>query len=76
MVKKLLWLGSMRINGILLHFLQWEPRFDLNAVSEQLSHYFVFSVIFPALLKEWKPVIPYMASTIAQLMDEEFDVVL
>ena len=75
MVMKLLLLGSTRINGILLHFLQWEPGFDLNAVSEQLSHYFVFSVMFPALPKEWKSVMPYMASTIAQLLDEESDVV-
>ena len=75
MVMKLLRLGSTRINGILLHFLQWEPGFDLNVVSEQLSHYFVFSVMFPALPKEWKPVMPYMASTIAQLLDEESDVV-
>ena len=52
MVMKLLQLGSTRINGILLHFLQWEPGFDLNMVSEQLSHYFVFSVMFPDLPKE------------------------
>ena len=46
MVVKLLWMGSTRINGVLLCFLQWEPRFDLNVISEHLSHYFVFSVMF------------------------------
>ena len=59
----------------MLHFLQWEHGFNLNAVSEQLSHYFVFLVMFPDLPKEWKLVMPYTTSSIAQLMDEESDVV-
>ena len=57
-----------------MHFLQWEPGFDLNAVSEHLSNYFVFSVMFPGLPKEWRPVMPHMASSIGQLIDEEYDV--
>ena len=73
-VMKLLRMGSTRINGIRMHFLQWEPGFDLNAVSEHLSNYFVFSVMFPGLPKEWRPVMPHMASSIAQLIDEESDV--
>ena len=54
-----------------MHFLQWEPGFDLNAVSEHLSNYFVFSVMFPGLPKEWRPVMPHMAASIDQLIDEE-----
>ena len=61
-VMKLLRMVSTRINGIRMHFLQCEPRFDLNAVSEHLSNYFVFSVMFPGLPKEWRPVMPHMAS--------------
>ena len=60
MVMKLLRMGSTRINDILLHFVQWEHGFELNVV------------MFPTLPKEWKPVMPYMASTIAQLLDEEY----
>ena len=67
---------STRINGILMHFLQWEPWFDLKAVSEHLSNYFVFYVMFPALPKEWRPVMPHMASLIGQLIDEESNVML
>ena len=73
-VLKLLRMGSTRINGIRMHFLQWEPGFDLNAVSEHLSNYFVFSVMFPGLPKEWRPVMPHMASSIGDLIDEESDV--
>ena len=73
-VMKLLRMGSTRINGIRMHFLQWEPGFDLNAVSEHLSNYFVFSVMFPGLPKEWRLVMPHMASSIGQLIDEESNV--
>ena len=73
-VMKLLRMGSTRINGIQMHFLQWEPGFNLNAVSEHLSNYFVFSVMFSGLPKEWRPVMPHMASLIGQLIDEESNV--
>ena len=71
---KLLRMGSTRINGIWVHFLQWELGFDLNAVGEHLSNYFVFFVMFSGLPKEWTPLMPHMASSIRQLIDEEYDV--
>ena len=67
-------MGSTRINGILMHLLQWDPGFDLNAFSEHPSNYFVFSIMFLGLPKEWRAVIPHMASSIAQLIYEEYDV--
>ena len=75
MVVKLLRMGPTRIYGVLLRFLQRELGFDQNVVNEHISHYFVFSITFQALSKEWKPVMSHMASLIAQLMDEESDVV-
>ena len=39
-------MGPRRINGFVLHFLQWERGFDLNEVGEYLSHYSAFPSCF------------------------------
>ena len=48
--------------------------FDLDDLRETIARRFVFSVMFPALPKEWRPVIKDIASTIGQLIDEDVEI--
>ena len=64
MVDKLLLVGSIKMKGIWMQFLKWHPGFDLDDLKETIARRFVFSIMFPAILKEWRSVIKDIAATI------------
>ena len=74
MVDKLLLVGSVKMKGVWMQFLKWYAGFDLDDLRETIARRFVFSVMFPALPKEWRPVIKDIASTIGQLIDEDVEI--
>ena len=45
-----------------------------RVLRETIARRFVFSVMFPALPKEWWPVINDIASKIGQLIDEDVEI--
>ena len=74
MVDKFLLVGSVKMKGVWMQFLKWYAGFDLDDLRETIARRFVFSVMFPVLPKEWRPVIKDMASTIGQLIDEDVEI--
>ena len=57
-----------------MEFLKWYARFDLDDLRDTISRRFVFSVMFPALPKEWRLVINDIAATIGQLIDDDVEI--
>ena len=57
-----------------MQFLKWYTGFDLDDLRETISRRFVFSVMFPALPKEWRPVIKDIAATLGQLIDDDVEI--
>ena len=74
MVDKLLLMGSVKIKGIWMQFLKWYAGFDLDDLRDTISRRFVFSIMFPALPNEWRPVINEIAATIGHLIDDDVEI--
>ena len=74
MVDKLLLVGSVKMKGVWMQFLKWYAGFDLDDLRETIARRFVFSVMFPALPKEWQSIIKDIASTLGQLIDEDVEI--
>ena len=73
-IYKLILVGNVKMKGIWMQFLKWYAVFHLDEWRETIARRFVFSVMFPTLPKEWRPIIKDIEVTIGQLIEDEVEI--